>query len=238
MRAAVPSVLFEDDILVAVDKPAGVPSLAGVGPGLSGENHAVAILNRARTEAFAAKKKRARRDGDVADIAEERFEQTPAPLFAVNRVDQPVSGVWLLAKGSKASARVRAALAKPGAEKRKTYLALLRGRVKTGGFVANAPLRVGEDGYAEVMGCTRRRSSDFENNSRRLFKKPTAFKNAETRVVPVAYVPRRRERDPPNPRTVPRPSAKKQTMTKTKTKTKTKTTDATRTIATRSPSRR
>ena len=101
----------------------------------------------------------------------------------------------MLAKGSKASARVRAALAKPGAEKRKTYLALLRGRVKTGGFVANAPLRVGEDGYAEVMGCTRRRSSDFENNSRRLFKKPTAFKNAETRVVPVAYVPRRRERE-------------------------------------------
>ena len=195
VRAAVPSVLFEDDILVAVDKPAGVPSLAGVGPGLSGENYAVAILNRARTEAFAAKKKRARRDGDVADIAEERFERTPAPLFAVNRVDQPVSGVWLLAKGSKASARVRAALAKPGAEKRKTYLALLRGRVKTGGFVANAPLRVGEDGYAEVMGCTRRRSSDFENNSRRLFKKPTAFKNAETRVVPVAYVPRRRERE-------------------------------------------
>ena len=110
--------LFEDDILVAVDKPAGVPSLAGVGPGLSGENYAVAILNRARTEAFAAK--RARRDGDVAGITEERFEQTPAPLFAVNRVDQPVSGVWLLAKGSKASARVRAALAKPGAEKRKT----------------------------------------------------------------------------------------------------------------------
>ena len=164
VRAAVPSVLFEDDILVAVDKPAGVPSLAGVGPGLSGENYAVAILSRARTEAFAAK--RARREGDVAGITEEHFEQTPAPLFAVNRVDQPVSGVWLLAKGSKASARVRAALAKPGAEKRKTYLALLRGRVKTGGFVADAPLRVGESGYAEVMGCTRRRSSDFENNSK------------------------------------------------------------------------
>ena len=201
VRAAVPSVLFEDDILVAVDKPAGVPSLAGVGPGLSGENYAVAILNRARTEAYAAK--RARRapvvrsgDGDVAEIAEEHFEQTPAPLFAVNRVDQPVSGVWLLAKGSKESARVRAALAKPGAEKRKTYLALLRGRVKTNGFVADAPLRVGEDGYAEVMGCAaRQRSSEHEVDSRRLFKKPTAFKNAETRVVPVAYVPRRRERE-------------------------------------------
>ena len=201
VRAAVPSVLFEDDILVAVDKPAGVPSLAGVGPGLSGENYAVAILNRARTEAYAAKAARrapvARSgDGDVAEIAEERFEQTPAPLFAVNRVDQPVSGVWLLAKGSKESARVRAALAKPGAEKRKTYLALLRGRVKTGGFVAAAPLRVGEDGYAEVMGrAARQRSSEHEVDSRRLFKKPTAFKNAETRVVPVAYVPRRRERE-------------------------------------------
>ena len=182
VRAAVPPVLFEDEILVAVDKPAGAPTLAGIGPGLSGENSLVAILNRARAEARAS--------GEETASA-----SPPAPLFAVNRVDQPVSGVWLLAKGSKASARVRAALAKPGAEKRKTYLALLRGRVKTGGFVAAAPLRVGEDGYAEVMGCTRRRSSDFENNSRRLFKKPTAFKNAETRVVPVAYVPRRRERE-------------------------------------------
>ena len=187
--------LFEDEILVAVDKPAGAPTLAGIGPGLSGENSLVAILNRARAEARAS--------GEETASA-----SPPAPLFAVNRVDQPVSGVWLLAKGGKASTRVRAALSRPGAEKRKTYLALLRGRVAEEGFVADAPLRVGEDGYAEARGrktpvtsetaaATSRDSRDSRDSrsSNRHSKVPTAFKPAETRVVPIAYVPRRREDD-------------------------------------------
>ena len=195
VRATVPPVLFEDETLVAVDKPAGAPTLAGIGPGLSGENSLVAILNRARAEARAS--------GEETASA-----SPPAPLFAVNRVDQPVSGVWLLAKGGKASTRVRAALSRPGAEKRKTYLALLRGRVAEEGFVADAPLRVGEDGYAEARGrktpvtsetaaATSRDSRDSRDSrsSNRHSKVPTAFKPAETRVVPIAYVPRRREDD-------------------------------------------
>ena len=43
--------LHEDAEIVIVDKPAGVPSLAGVGPGLSSKNDAVAILNAARSDA-------------------------------------------------------------------------------------------------------------------------------------------------------------------------------------------
>ena len=189
VRATVPPVLFEDETLVAVDKPAGAPTLAGIGPGLSGENSLVAILNRARAEAFASGEASAR-------------SAPPAPLFAVNRVDQPVSGVWILAKGSKASARVRAALSRPGADKRKTYLALLRGRVAGDGFAADAPLRVGADGYAEAPGRERPGNETKETappatsptpRVNRHAKVPTAFKPAETRVVPIAYVPRRRE---------------------------------------------
>ena len=49
--ADVPEVLHEDAEIIIVDKPAGVPSLAGVGPGLSSKNDAVAILNAARRDA-------------------------------------------------------------------------------------------------------------------------------------------------------------------------------------------
>ena len=47
VASAEPEILHEDDRLVFVDKPAGVPSCAaGVGPGLPGENNCVALLNR------------------------------------------------------------------------------------------------------------------------------------------------------------------------------------------------
>ena len=209
VRATTPSVLFEDETLVAVDKPAGVPTLAGIGPGLSGENCCVAILNRARKRAFRRRlenqtSRPSSEDDTRLDASAFAFEPAlePAPLFAVNRVDQPVSGVWLLAKGSKASAKARAALVRPGAEKRKTYLALLRGRVRDEGFVVDRPLRVGEDGRAEVEVQTEKSVSvrghepslavDREDDSTEKTR-TSSFKPAETRVVPVAYVPRRKE---------------------------------------------
>jgi len=130
--AGVPRVLHEDDKLVFVDKPAGVPTLAGCGPGLQGENNATALLNRTRAETTSS-------DGDDRHHDE---------LFAVNRIDKPVSGVWILAKGSRLSARVRAALAKPGHET-KTYLARVRGDV-TRSIRVDAPLSVGDDGRARV----------------------------------------------------------------------------------------
>ena len=88
----VPRVLLEDSKLVFVDKPAGVPTLAGCGPKLQGENNATRLLNRTRAE-----------NATGADDGE---------LFAVNRIDKPVSGVWILAKGSRLAARCRAALAR------------------------------------------------------------------------------------------------------------------------------
>jgi 23S rRNA-/tRNA-specific pseudouridylate synthase len=198
VRSTIPCVLFENETLVAVDKPAGVPTLAGIGPGLSGENCCVAILNRARKTA--ASRRRLENDPTVRQSSEDDTRLDTEPLFAVNRVDQPVSGVWLLAKGSKASAKARAALVRPGAEKRKTYLALLRGRVRDEGFVVTRRLRVGEDGRAEVEVTTEKSCSGHEP-SRALVDdedgttktEDCGFKPAETRVVPVAYVPRREE---------------------------------------------
>ena len=125
----VPRVLLEDSKLVFVDKPAGVPTLAGCGPGLQGENNATRLLNRTRAENNAGA------DGE---------------LFAVNRIDKPVSGVWILAKGSRLAARCRAALAKPGHET-KTYLARVRGAVN-GTIRIDAPLSVGADGLATTSG--------------------------------------------------------------------------------------
>ena len=171
VASAAPEILREDDRLVFVDKPAGVPSCAaGVGPGLPGENNCVAWLNRERRSRRL--RKRARVDASEPEFEPDPELVSPSPaadeLFAVNRVDKPVSGVWILAKGSKRSGKARAALNKPGALKRKTYLALVKGRVRDGGFAANAPLRVGEDGRAAIGG--------------------DGAKEASTRVWPIATV--------------------------------------------------
>lgn len=171
VASAAPEILREDDRLVFVDKPAGVPSCAaGVGPGLPGENNCVALLNGERRSR--RWRKRARVDGSEPEFEPDPELASPSPaadeLFAVNRVDKPVSGVWILAKGSKRSGKARAALNKPGALKRKTYLALVKGRVRDGGFAANAPLRVGEDGRAAIGG--------------------DGAKEASTRVWPIATV--------------------------------------------------
>ena len=188
--------LHEDAEIVIVDKPAGVPSLAGVGPGLSSKNDAVAILNAARRDEFeesaerVAGTKRGREEEEEEEEATTTTTTTtttrpsstapdpPSPgpsasasasasamnerhqqrrrsqeLFAVNRIDKPVSGVWILAKGSKKSAKARHWLGKPGKTHAKTYLALVRGEVRAPGFVADQPLRVcGETGRAAVGG--------------------------------------------------------------------------------------
>jgi 23S rRNA-/tRNA-specific pseudouridylate synthase len=178
VRGTAPKIIFEDDRLVVVDKPAGIPSLAGVGPGLAGENSCAALVNRLRgARAMAA-------EDDVDGSG--RSRPRPEPLFAVNRVDKPVSGIWLTAKGSKLSAKIRNALTKEGAVKAKTYLALLRGRVPTEGFTATAPLRVGIDGYAEayVEALEGGRVVNERSSCR------TAYKPAVTRVSVVAYVPK------------------------------------------------
>jgi hypothetical protein len=59
--------------------------------------------------------------------------------------------VWILAKGSKLSGKVRAALAKPKpGGGTKTYLARVRGEFPAEGLTVCVKLRVGEDGLAAV----------------------------------------------------------------------------------------
>ena len=134
VHAEAPVVLTEDERVVIVDKPPGLPTLAGVGPGVAGENNAVAVLRRLRASASASAKRK-REESDDGGGGGGGGDDDDAPLFAVNRIDKPVSGVWILAKGSRLSARARDALHKGAArgETRKTYVALVKGRVEVGG---------------------------------------------------------------------------------------------------------
>ncbi|KAK3264576.1 hypothetical protein CYMTET_26694 [Cymbomonas tetramitiformis] len=102
ISAKVPAVLYEDAVFFVVDKPGGLPCHAGVGPGLEGENNGVALLRR--------------------------LLRCPASTCPVNRLDKPVSGVWILAKTGKLAGRARAALAQPGSQK--TYLARVDGEFR------------------------------------------------------------------------------------------------------------
>ena len=80
--------LHEDADIVIVDKPAGVPSLAGVGPGLSSKNDAVAILNAARSDAArsddalfeeSAERVAGTKRGREEEEEEEEEEEPPPP---------------------------------------------------------------------------------------------------------------------------------------------------------------
>lgn len=124
VAAALPTVLHMDDELVLVDKPAGLPSLAGAGPGCAGASNAVAVLS---TEVPGA--------GD---------------FVAVNRIDLAVSGVWILSRKSKLAGRMRDVLSRDG-EHRKVYLARVCGVFPRDTLTCHAPLRV-EDGRAAVGG--------------------------------------------------------------------------------------
>jgi 23S rRNA-/tRNA-specific pseudouridylate synthase len=85
--ATEPIVVFEDEKLVIVDKPPGVPSLAGVGPGVSGENNCCAVLNRIRRGTGTSTDPGSNPDGSSLNL-------NPNPeLFPVNRIDKPVSGL-------------------------------------------------------------------------------------------------------------------------------------------------
>jgi len=143
VAADLPRLLYQDTQLYIVEKPAGLPALAGVGPGVAGENNAAALLNRDR--------RRGGINGKNLWSTNGSGDEDDAELFAVNRIDKPVSGVWIMAKGSRLSARVRAALARPGGET-KTYLARVAGRFPAAGILVDAPLRVGQDGRAAVGG--------------------------------------------------------------------------------------
>jgi 23S rRNA pseudouridine1911/1915/1917 synthase len=96
-------VLYEDNHLIAVNKPSGVP----VQPDVSG---AVSLMDMTREYI----KKKYHKPGNVF-------------LGLVHRLDRPVSGVVLFARTSKAASRISEQLRSRTVEK--TYLALVHGEV-------------------------------------------------------------------------------------------------------------
>ena len=143
--AATPRVVFERDDgtgILGVEKPGGVPVLAGVSaPGVSGRLNCVALVSARRRREVAAR--RATTDETTSKRARVDDGADDGRVWAVNRLDAPVSGVWLCATSVKASLKAREWLSKPGTST-KTYLARVsKGSALTtpdGGLRIDAPL--------------------------------------------------------------------------------------------------
>lgn len=142
VSAAMPRVIAECDRgtgLIFVEKPAGVPVLAGVAPGESGKLNCVELLSSAR---------RAREiEASTSESSAKRARVDLGRVWAVNRIDAPVSGVWLAASSAKAAAKAREWLNKTSTGK--TYLARVsRGsalETPADGLLIDAPLRTNEE---------------------------------------------------------------------------------------------
>jgi 23S rRNA pseudouridine1911/1915/1917 synthase len=102
--------LYEDDVLIAVDKPAG---LLSVSTDLETERTALALVRESLSRPGA-----------------------PASLWPVHRLDRETSGVLLFAK----SREVQQAVQQRWSEVRKRYLALVEGRPMPADGVVDQPL--------------------------------------------------------------------------------------------------
>ena len=107
--------LFNDDDLVAIDKPAG---LLSVSTGRSDERTALALVRAALSR-----------------------PRAPARLWPVHRLDRETSGVLLFARNPEARARVQGAWR----EARKLYLAVVEGEPAPAEGVIDVPLCEGRD---------------------------------------------------------------------------------------------
>jgi tRNA pseudouridine32 synthase/23S rRNA pseudouridine746 synthase len=113
------SILYEDDAVIAVDKPAGMPS-APTRQAASGS-----ALDTLRTHLRS-------RDG------------RPAALWVVHRLDSDTSGVLVFARTREAAALLSQAFAAQHVEK--TYLARVAGTVVDDAGTIDLPLRAAERG--------------------------------------------------------------------------------------------
>jgi len=143
--------------IVVIEKPAGVPALAGVGAGWEGYNNARRLASRALLRARAGKK-RASSEGecDERDSGEAWASANGADaddrVWAAHRVDAPVSGIWLCARSAKQAGKATRAMMKGSREK--IYLARVTGALETPaeGMLIDAPLKVNaKTSLAEVV---------------------------------------------------------------------------------------
>lgn len=119
--SATPSILFEDELLLVLDKPAGLPCLPGTGISIS-------VLDWIRTERPA-----------LLELPGPRAE-TPSEAGMLHRLDNGTSGTLAFAKTAAEYTRLRA-LWNSG-EIRKTYLALSQPADTAPALAALADMRI------------------------------------------------------------------------------------------------
>jgi 23S rRNA pseudouridine1911/1915/1917 synthase len=128
-------VLFEDECLVAVDKPPDIP----VHPGgrLLEDTVITRLQERYRAEAVRAAKAWAAEAGEVGDEIAPDDEDVIVPKLC-HRLDLETSGVLLVAKTDAVAAEMGRQMRRR--ETQKEYLAIVHGRVKDDEFVIDAPI--------------------------------------------------------------------------------------------------
>jgi 23S rRNA pseudouridine1911/1915/1917 synthase len=140
-------ILYSDDDLVAINKPAGLLSVAA---GKENKNHALAILRNQLSR-----------------------PKHPVQLWPVHRLDRDTSGVLLFAT----SHEMREAVAALWTEAEKTYLAVVEGVPDPSHGTINQPLRLDSEEYHVHVGShpqAKRAVTHFETvriaNGRALLK--------------------------------------------------------------------
>ena len=131
--------------LVVVEKPAGVPVLAGAAPGWQGYGNLAALTS-------ALRRRRAAKDdatGETRRTKRARATGDAGKVWAVNRIDAPVSGIWLAATSPKLAAKANVWMSKTSLGK--TYLALVRGAQIECGVRIDSPLAKDKESSLAVV---------------------------------------------------------------------------------------
>ena len=144
---AMPEIVFECEKtgLVVVEKPAGVPVLAGAAPGWQGYGNLAALTS-------ALRRRRAAKDdatGETRRTKRARATGDAGKVWAVNRIDAPVSGIWLAATSPKLAAKANVWMSKTPLGK--TYLALVRGAQIECGVRIDSPLAKDKESSLAVV---------------------------------------------------------------------------------------
>ncbi len=150
--------LFEDDALLAFDKPAALP---------------VQPLTRAERDTLA--------NGVVArwPACAEASPDEPLMAGALHRLDAGTSGLVLFAKTPEAYASLRAQFAAQTVKK--TYLALVEGNVEHGGELVNDLIHMPGLSFCKMVDLERARICEAERREARPMR-------AVTRFEPIAHV--------------------------------------------------
>jgi 23S rRNA pseudouridine1911/1915/1917 synthase len=117
-------ILYQDADLIAIDKPAGLLSVAAA---KQGSRHALAVLR--------------------AQLSSKGSRQV-MPLWPIHRLDRDTSGVLLFAT----SREIREAVGEKWTDAEKTYLAIVEGKPEPSAGTIDQPLRMDFQGHRALVG--------------------------------------------------------------------------------------